>query len=120
MVIESSGRSNIRANAITQRLRTAGKVCLVVTATIAAYTVLTSDNRAKALLQQSAIIGAGLAGGKAGAAIVTPWSYLCGTAAPFCIAGGALIGALFGACLTNDVTEYFDDEIEEFLQWKIF
>jgi hypothetical protein len=118
--IESAGKSDIRTNAISKRLRIAGKVCLVVTAAIASYTILTSDNKTKAILQQSTIIAGGLAGGKAGAAVITPYSYFCGYAAPFCIAGGALIGALLGACLANEVTEYFDDEIEEFLRWEIF
>jgi hypothetical protein len=34
-------------------------------------------------------------------------------------AAGAIIGAIGGAIAAESVVDYFDEEIEEFLQWNI-
>jgi len=119
-VIASSGRADIATNDLSKVLRVAGKVCIVITASLAAHTILMADNKAKVLLQQSTIIGSGLAAGKAGAAVATPYSPLCGPWAPVCIVAGALIAALAGGFIAREVVEYFDDEVEEFLRWAIY
>lgn len=116
-VIESSGRDNAKFTKGTDRLRTMGKVGILVTAAFATYEILNADNKVKETARQGMILGGGAAGGiLAGFGV----SLICGPGAPFCaiavVLGGSAIGGIAGSMAADSL----DDELEEFSKWEVF
>ncbi|MDR1662132.1 MAG: hypothetical protein LBR95_06870 [Azoarcus sp.] len=115
-VIESSGKSNAKVNAKIKSLRITGKVFVLVTATIATYSIYSADNKPKETIRQGAIIGGGLGGGAlAGLAV----SAVCGPGAPVCAIALVLAGTVAGSMIGEAVVDSFDEELEEFTRWNI-
>ncbi|MDW5416457.1 hypothetical protein R6242_07705 [Iodobacter sp. CM08] len=115
-VIEASGRSSARVNAVTSRLRLLGKVCLLVTAGYAIYSIGKAENKEKEAITQGTVIGAGLAGGWAAGLAVTA---ICGPAAPFCAVAVVLVGAMAAGAAADATLSAYDEELEEFTKWDV-
>lgn len=115
-IIESSGRSRASVNAATKDLRVAGKVCILVTATIALISIGVAENKEKEIIAQGATIGGGLAGGWVAGLTV---SAFCGPGAPVCALAVVLVGGAIGGIAANEVISAYDEELEEFTKWGI-
>ena len=88
-VVESSGRSNARVNALMRRVSVAGRALLVASLAVAVYNVATADDKAAAAGREVSVVGGGIAGGIAGGALA---GLACGPGAPVCVAVGAFVG----------------------------
>jgi hypothetical protein len=115
-VIEAAGRSNATVNAKTARLRTGGKVGILMTGALAAYSIASADDRVTETARQGTAIEGGMIGGTlAGLAVST----ICGPAAPFCAIAVLLIGSSAGAWVTGATYDLYLDEVREFQTWRI-
>lgn len=115
-VIESAGRSNVRVTIGTARIRTAGKVGILLTATLAGYAIVTANDRMTEAARQGTVVGGGMLGGAlAGLAI----SSICGPGAPFCAIAVLLIGSTSGAIVSDAAFDAYMDEVREFQAWQI-
>jgi hypothetical protein len=115
-IIESSGRSNAFVNAKTARMRTAGKVGLLVTGALAGYEILRADDKVLETQRQGASIEGGMIGGALAAFAV---SSLCGPGAPLCTIGLLLIGSTAGATVSQAAYDAYLHELTEFHAWGI-
>ena len=89
---------------------------IVVTIAYAAYEISNADNKAKETIKQGASIGGGIAGtALAGLAV----SAVCGPGAPVCAIALLIAGGIAGGLAASAVTDYFDDELEEFTKWSV-
>ena len=116
VVIESSARSRPSVNAATKELRVAGKVSILVTATIALISIGLADNKEKEAITQGATIGGSLAGGWVAGLTV---SAFCGPGAPVCALAVVLVGSAIGGIAASEVISAYDEELEEFTKWDI-
>ncbi|TKC91067.1 hypothetical protein FAZ69_06780 [Trinickia terrae] len=115
-IIESAGRSNAKVNAKTARMRTMGKVGLLMTGALAGYEILNAGDKIRETQRQTASIEGGLIGGTlVGLAV----SAICGVGAPICAIGVVLIGSTLGSVATQTAYDAYLDELEEFRAWGI-
>jgi hypothetical protein len=115
-VIEAAGRDDAKITAATGRLRTVGKVGLLITAALAAHAILTADDKIKEAAKQGTVLQGGVLGGYlAGLAVAS----ICGPGAPFCAIAVVLIGSVMGSLSTEYSFDAYSDETEEYRTWKI-
>jgi len=115
-IVESSARPATQFNTLNKALNVSGKVLVIVTIVYATYEVASADNKPKEAIKQGIMVGSGVAGTVlAGLAVAT----VCGPGAPFCAVGLMLAGGVASGWGASVATELFEDEIEEFTQWKI-
>jgi hypothetical protein len=115
-IVESAGRDRASVTVGTKRLRMMGKVCLLITATLAVANVAAAENKKKEVLRQGAIIGGGLGGGYIGG---LAGAAFCGPGALVCVVAITLLGSITGAILGETAVDAFDEELEEFTKWQI-
>jgi hypothetical protein len=114
--IEAAGRNDVVVTAKTARLRTAGKVGILVSAALAGYSILTADDKLTETARQGTIIEGGMIGAfLAGLTIST----ICGPGAPFCAVAVLIIGSTAGATVTDVAYDRYLDEVREFQEWGI-
>lgn len=114
-IMKRSAEPNARYTRFVKRLQVLGRVTLVASAMLAAYEVVTADNKLKEAMKQGIGIAGGIAGGAAAGARV---SLICGpVVAPECalvtVSIGSIIGGIYGAFAAN----MLDDELEELTKW---
>ena len=115
-IIESAGRDRAKVTAGTRRLRVIGKVCLLITATMAAYNITTAENKQKETIRQGAIIAGGAGGGFLAGLTV---SAICGPGAWVCAVAIVLVGSIAGSAAVGAIVDAYDEELEEFTKWQI-
>lgn len=115
-VIEAAGHNNASVTAKVARLRTAGKVSILITAALAAHEVVTANDKATELARQGTIIQGGVLGGFIGGLAVSP---VCGPAAPICAIAVLLIGSAAGSIATQMAFDAYEDELREFQAWRM-
>jgi hypothetical protein len=93
-IVSSAGRSNAAVTRVMARMRYAGRGLIVVALGLSVYNVATARNRGKAIKQELAANGAGIAGGIAGGALA---GLACGPGAPVCVTVGAFVGGALAA-----------------------
>ncbi|WP_211464756.1 hypothetical protein [Collimonas silvisoli] len=115
-IIERSGVDRAAFTSGSRRLKIMGKVGIMVTALLAAHSILTADNKIKETARQGTILEGGVLGGYlAGLGVAS----LCGPAAPACAIAVVLIGAATGGILGQVLFDTYDEEVTEFQSWKI-
>ncbi|NIF81311.1 hypothetical protein F3J20_28700 [Paraburkholderia sp. Cy-641] len=114
--IEAAGRSNAKVNAKTARMRTAGKVGLLVTGALAVWAIAGADDKVTETARQGTI----LKGGMTGAALASmAVGSICGPGAPFCAIAVLIIGSTAAATVTDIAYDDYLDEVKEFQAWRI-
>jgi hypothetical protein len=90
-VVRAAGRPNPRFTALATKLGTAGKGLLIISVSLAVYTVATSERPGREAARQGAGAGVGFLGSLAGGAIA---GLACGPGAPICVGVGVFVGGL--------------------------
>lgn len=93
-IVQSAGKSNPRVNLLMRRLSAAGRGLIVLSIAVAAYNVMTAEDKLAAAGKEVAIAGAGIGGGIAGGALA---GLACGPGAPVCVTVGAFVGGALAA-----------------------
>ncbi|MGA7815088.1 hypothetical protein, partial [Caballeronia sp.] len=115
-VIEAAGRSNAKVSAKTARLRVGGKVGILITGALAAYSIASADDKITETARQGTVVTGGMIGGAlAGLAV----SSVCGPGAPFCAIAVLIIGSSAAASLTDAAYDLYLEEVREFQAWGI-
>lgn len=119
-VIEASGRSNAKVTSSNKKLKIMGKVCIIITASIAIYSVIEAENKIREAHIQTGIIVGGVTGGAIAGSVGI--SLFCGPGAPVCAMAVVvgILGSLGGSVLGAWVGEEIYDEADEFIEWDIF
>ncbi|WP_321853201.1 hypothetical protein [Paraburkholderia tropica] len=113
-VIESAGRPNATVNAKVRKLQVRGKVFLIITALLAADSIINSQDKVKEAARQGSIIAGGmLGGGLAGFGV----SFVCGPAEPVCAVALVYIGSSLGGMAGEALNDVYQDELDEFNGW---
>jgi len=130
-VIMSAGKPDEVTTAKTVRLRTYGRILIVVTAVLATYAILTAEDKQREAVIQGGTIGGGIGGGII-AGLGVP--FLCGPGAPVCAIVVVLVGSAAGGLAVGSFTEKTYDqgfpkkdaftmqeieEMQEFSEWII-
>ena len=90
-------------------MKNAARGTILLTAGLAAYAILESDDKVTETSRQGTVIQGGMLGGYL-AGLGT--SFLCGPGAPLCALAVAIIGTTAGAMVT-DVFDAYEVEIKE-------
>ncbi|HYO53309.1 hypothetical protein [Archangium sp.] len=93
-IVKSSGRVNPTVTVRSARLSRMGRGLLLVSVGVAAYNILTAENKVDAAGREAASLGGGMLGGAAGGAAA---GLLCGPGAPVCVTIGVFVGGVAGA-----------------------
>lgn len=115
-VVEASGRSNVKINAKTAKLRNGGKVGILITGALAAYSIANADDKISETARQATVVGGGMIGTALASAAV---GSICGPGAPFCTIAVLLIGSTSAASLTDVAYDLYLEEVKEFQAWRI-
>ncbi|WP_250441104.1 hypothetical protein [Caballeronia sp. AZ1_KS37] len=115
-VIQSAGRNDVRVTAATGKLALAGRVAILVTATLAVVAIASSEDKITETSKQGTVIMGGMLGAFL-AGLGT--SFVCGPAEPICALGFALVGMGAGTALTELAFDAYIDEIREFESWGL-
>lgn len=105
-IVESSGRPNPKVNAQAKNFSRLGKGLLVLSLSLAAYNVATADDKLRALGNEGAALGGGIAGGALGGAAA---GLVCGPGAIVCSAIGVFIGGALGGIGADYAFDKFFD-----------
>jgi hypothetical protein len=113
-IIDASGRGSRKFVSAVPKLRIAGRACLIVTIAISAYTIWTADNKVRAGLHETIVLGGGFAGGAiAGAAA----GLVCGPGAVVCSSVLFIVGGIAGSLAGEAVDSALDEQLNEVSRW---
>ncbi len=113
-IIDASGRGSKRFASAVPKLRVAGTACLIVTIAISAYTIWTADNKVRAGLHETIVLGGGFAGGAAAGALA---GLVCGPGAIVCSTALFIIGGIAGSLAGEALDSALDVQLNEVSTW---
>lgn len=97
-IVKAAGTSRPEITAAMRRISHAARGLLAVSVALSVYTVMTSENKARASAREAALSGSGIVGGFAGGALA---GIACGPGAPVCVGVGAFVGGALAAFGTS-------------------
>jgi hypothetical protein len=93
-VVQSAGTAREEIVLLMRRLSQAGRGLVALSLALSVYEVATAEDPWSAARRETAVTGAGIAGGIAGGAIA---GLACGPGAPVCVTAGAFVGGVLAA-----------------------
>lgn len=119
--ITSSGRNRPSVTAATKKLAIYGSIALVVTAVLAIWSICEADDKIKESVHQATIITSSAIGGSLAGNLArfAGLGEACGPYAAVCILGIMVVGAIIGGILGDMTSDTFDEEVAEFIRWKL-
>jgi hypothetical protein len=115
-IIDASGRDSVKYTQFSNRLAATGKVFTAMTAILVVYEVATAKDKVQEVNRQGAIFGGSLLGGALASAAV---SSVCGPGAPICAFVLVAAGGFVGASLSEKGNDLYQEELREFMKWRI-
>jgi len=115
-VIASAGRNDSQITAGTKVMKNAARGAILLTAGLAAYAILSADDKIRETARQGTVIQGGVLGGYLAGLGTT---FLCGPGAPLCALAVAIMGTTAGAMVTEYGFDAYEIEIQELQKWGI-
>lgn len=103
-IISKAGSANVDVNGVGRVAGVFGRILLVSTLAIAVHAVVEADNKPREVAKQSVGIGAGIAGGVGGGALVVA---LASNPAGWAVAVGTFVGAAVAGVGSAELFDYF-------------